>query len=300
MGKELVSIIIPVFNRVDFLVDAVNCAVNQTYENLEVIIIDNKSTDGTWNKAIELQNIFKDKVKIYQNSENIGPVLNWKRGIEYACGEYIKLLFSDDIIELNFIEETMHIFTEDCAFVMSGIKIIDSSTKNIISTSKFQYISSINSDEYIKDILYSHSFGFPVSPGCAIFRKNDAQNNLLTNIPNTDNLLHINNGAGIDLLLFLLTALNYPKVKTTERTLSVFYAHEDSITIASKGNIAIYYDWAIYHFASTHYLKALPYLKSIFFLKNIKYAHYANLYKQLSGANLHILFLIKKILKYII
>lgn len=97
MYKPLVSILIPVYNREDMLKRAVDAALNQTYDNIEVIISDNASTDNTWEVCLDYAK--KDKrVKVFRNEKNLGPVLNWKCCIDRATGELGKILFSDDAI----------------------------------------------------------------------------------------------------------------------------------------------------------------------------------------------------------
>jgi len=97
MTKALVSILIPVYNREKLVKRAIESAINQTYENIEVIAVDNKSTDRTYEVLKGHAEKYPD-VKVYQNKENLGPVRNWKKCLEYSSGEFIKILFSDDWI----------------------------------------------------------------------------------------------------------------------------------------------------------------------------------------------------------
>ena len=74
--SSLVSILIPTYNRKDKVVNAINSALNQTYKNIEIIVSDNCSSDGTLE---HLNKLYKNinNVKIYGNSTNLGPVINW-------------------------------------------------------------------------------------------------------------------------------------------------------------------------------------------------------------------------------
>ena len=116
MNRPLVSIVIPVYNRADMVKEAIDSALAQTYENIEIIVVDNCSTDDTW---CVITSYDTPLLKVYKNDKNIGPVLNWKKGIELSKGKYIKLLFSDDKISDNYIEESLKLFTHDTAFVLS-------------------------------------------------------------------------------------------------------------------------------------------------------------------------------------
>src|SRR6476659_2859126 len=117
MKAPLISILIPVYNREHLVVEAIKSVIEQTYQKIEVIISDNNSTDYTYEVCNEIAK--KDsRIKVYKNDRNIGPVLNWKRCIEKAKGKYAKILFSDDIIEDVFLEQTIQYFdNEDVGLV---------------------------------------------------------------------------------------------------------------------------------------------------------------------------------------
>jgi GT2 family glycosyltransferase len=94
--KPLVSICITSYNYGRFIVDAVESALKQTYPRLEVVISDNCSTDET----MEILNRYRsdDRVRIYQNAENVGMVRNHNLAISQARGEYIVVLSADDVL----------------------------------------------------------------------------------------------------------------------------------------------------------------------------------------------------------
>jgi glycosyltransferase involved in cell wall biosynthesis len=90
--NKLVSVVIPTYNRRHYIVEAVESVLAQTYRPLEIIVVDDGSTDGTEG---ELQR-FKKEVK-YFRQENAGPSAARNRGIRAATGEYVALLDSDDL-----------------------------------------------------------------------------------------------------------------------------------------------------------------------------------------------------------
>ena len=115
----MVSIIIPVYNSELFISETIQSAINQTYKNTEIIIVDNDSKDGSWEIIKKFQE--KDnRIKSFRNQTNEGPVRNWLRCVEMASGHYIKILWSDDLIAENFIEKTLPLFSEDVGFVFTG------------------------------------------------------------------------------------------------------------------------------------------------------------------------------------
>ena len=106
--NNLVSICIPNYNMSYFIGDCINSAVNQTYSNLEIIVIDNNSTDDSWKIINSFQNN-KKKYRCYKNDTNIGMVRNWNKCIKYAKGEFLTILSADDLLEPTFIEECMKV-----------------------------------------------------------------------------------------------------------------------------------------------------------------------------------------------
>lgn len=87
----MISVIIPTYNRENYLKEAIDSVLQQTYQNIEIIVVDDASTDNT--KEIVLS--FKDKVRyIYQDNKERGAARN--NGIAHAKGEFIAFLDSDD------------------------------------------------------------------------------------------------------------------------------------------------------------------------------------------------------------
>jgi glycosyltransferase involved in cell wall biosynthesis len=99
----LISICIPVYNGEEYLRECLNSALAQTYPGIEIIIVDDGSTDDS---AVILKKYSEkdSRIKIFRNTVNMGLVQNWNRCIGLASGEWIKFLFQDDIMEENCIE----------------------------------------------------------------------------------------------------------------------------------------------------------------------------------------------------
>lgn len=244
----LVSIIIPVYNREALIRETIKSALNQTYPNVEIIIVDNSSTDNTWNTLVKAASTYNN-IKIYKNEFNVGPVLNWQKCIDLCEGEFCKIIWSDDLISNNFIEETIRLFDDDTAFIISAIEIF-SDTKTIYKSS-FQNKNIYNKEVYLKNILIFNRIGFPKSPGCAIFRLHDIKEALLVDIPNDFNLVHKKSGAGNDLLIFLNVTKKYKCIKTTDKATAYFRHHKTSISVQS--DLLLYYETAILYFIKKNY-----------------------------------------------
>lgn len=97
MKAGLVSTIIPVFNRAELLTEAVNSVLAQTYRPIEIIIVNDGSTDNTGRVAEKLITEYPDKIRvIHQN--NTGPGLAREAGKAAASGEFVQYLDSDDLL----------------------------------------------------------------------------------------------------------------------------------------------------------------------------------------------------------
>lgn len=94
--EPLVSIITPVYNAQDYLEESILSVLNQTYENWELILIDDCSTDKSY-KIIEKYLKQDKRIKYLKNEKNSGPAITRNNGIENSKGDYIAFLDSDDL-----------------------------------------------------------------------------------------------------------------------------------------------------------------------------------------------------------
>jgi glycosyltransferase involved in cell wall biosynthesis len=104
--EPLVSIIIPVFNGVKYVCQAIDSAIAQTYENVEIIVVDDGSNDNT----SEVIKRYGERIKFYhKDNGGVSTALNF--GIEKSNGEYISWLSHDDIYHLDKIEKQIGILS---------------------------------------------------------------------------------------------------------------------------------------------------------------------------------------------
>src|SRR5690554_7984530 len=94
-----ISVIIPVYNKAPYLEQCLNSVINQTYKNLEIIIIDDGSTDN----SLEICEKYRKKDERIQliSQENQGVSVARNKGIQKASGEWIYFLDADDYLELD-------------------------------------------------------------------------------------------------------------------------------------------------------------------------------------------------------
>lgn len=111
MIDELVSVIMTSYNNGDFIAEAIDSVLDQTYRNLELIIIDDASID----KTDLIVNEYKDiRIKYYKNKKNIGyPAPNRNFGISKANGRYIALLDADDIWKIDKLERQIEFLNKN-------------------------------------------------------------------------------------------------------------------------------------------------------------------------------------------
>ncbi len=111
------TLLIPTYNRAVLLRQAIDSALAQTYDNLEVLILDDSSTDNTAAVAAEYKS--KRRVRYVRHCNNLGIAGNWAAGIEMARGEYFCILHDDDTFEPEFVEKLVHPLIEDESLVFS-------------------------------------------------------------------------------------------------------------------------------------------------------------------------------------
>src|SRR5579875_322194 len=96
----LISIIIPLYNAEKYIIETIDSALQQSYKNIEIIIIDDGSTDSSFNVA----ETYKSDNIIVVKQENKGASAARNHGLKLAKGEYIQFLDADDILDVNKIE----------------------------------------------------------------------------------------------------------------------------------------------------------------------------------------------------
>lgn len=233
--RPKVSILIPVFNRKNFISACIQSALDQTFTDFEVVVVDNASNDGTWDICQQLA-ASDSRVKVFRNDVNIGPVRNWLRCLELATGEYGKFLFSDDLMMPSFLAETLpRLEDPSVAFVSTAALIGESPAKGVICYALPNGQERLSTRDYFAS-LASKLKPLPYSPGAALFRITDLRANLLLHIPVGCPHDFASNGAGPDVLLFALTALHHPAVVMLSKPLVFFRTHAGSFTAADAGS----------------------------------------------------------------
>lgn len=106
-----VSVVIPCYNDKDYIQETIQSIVRQTYQNFEIIIVDDGSDDAT--KQV-LQTLIDDRTKVITQT-NWGPSAARNNGFNAAAGDYILTIDADDTVEENFLEKALAILNENTA-----------------------------------------------------------------------------------------------------------------------------------------------------------------------------------------
>jgi teichuronic acid biosynthesis glycosyltransferase TuaG len=158
-----VSIIIPFYNC-EFVDQAVNSALNQTYSNVEVVVVDDGSTMHT-----EKLKPYLEKIK-YIKKENGGTATAVNRGIREAKGEYVAWLSSDDFFLPNKLSlQVDSMLTEDAQVSFTNYDIVDKNNKDLIKWAGQRFT---NDDEIFKRVLKQN----PINGSTVIINKSIYEN----------------------------------------------------------------------------------------------------------------------------
>lgn len=118
-NEKLVSICIPVFNGEKFLSDSLESVIYQSYPFIEIIIVDDCSTDSSLAIAEKYSNR-DERIRVIRNTRTLGLVQNWNNCISHASGKWLKLHFQDDLMQPECISEMMEFASQyDVTLILS-------------------------------------------------------------------------------------------------------------------------------------------------------------------------------------
>lgn len=145
--KGKVSIIIPNYNNAQYLKECIESAINQTYSNKEIIIVDDCSTDNSYDIISEFKNQYKDLICVHKNTENLGVSASLNLAISLSNGDFISWLSSDDIYLPYKVAINIDNLTDNIGFVYSDFYYINEES-SIISRANVREYSNIKAQMY--------------------------------------------------------------------------------------------------------------------------------------------------------
>ena len=126
MKKLNLTIIVPCYNVEKYVEKSIKSILEQTYESIKIIAIDDCSTDKTFSKITELQHKYSDKLQVYQNEKNKGLAYTRNRGIKLADSEFIGFIDSDDYIDNEYYEKLMTTLAKNEADIaIADMQLVD-------------------------------------------------------------------------------------------------------------------------------------------------------------------------------
>ena len=222
MENISVSVIIPLYNGEKYIARCIDSILNQSYKQLELIIVDDNSNDSS--EDIVCQYVQSNSNITYiKNDRHMGPANTRNEGYLHANSEYILFLDCDDWIDLNCIERAIHKFRSDpdVDIVLWEIKTACNYNK-ICSRYEYLYNNTLTSKMALN--LLSHSFEneFFLSPllGCKMFKRSILENHHIT-FPDT---------IYEDDMFSFLAFLYARKVALISGSCLYYYQHSESIT----------------------------------------------------------------------
>ena len=171
--SNLVSVIIPVHNAEKFIKNTLDSIINQDYESIEIILIDDLSTDCTCEIADDVLKNSRRKFKIIHHEINKGPGGSRNTGIENASGEFLCFVDSDDLLKENFISKLYeNILLNDSEISFCGMvdRFTDGRPDKFIHADKHNKIKS-NIGNNGEDVLYNEILYSAVPHVCAMMFK---------------------------------------------------------------------------------------------------------------------------------
>lgn len=235
-----VSIIVPVYNAEKFIDKCVNSLINQTYQNTEIILVNDGSTDSSY-KILKKYSKKYDNIFLYtQKNKGSGETRN--RGIKLAKGDYITFVDADDYIENNYIEKLIS-KSKNMDIVICGYKRYDS--KSNLLMEKIPKCKNIDFFKFISTV-------------CKLYRREFLIKNSIT---------FSNRKIGEDMLFTLKSYSMTNKIEKIQYSGYCNVENINSITHTST-NIANMFD-LVKEIDKTINLKKFGYLYLFFYLKTI-------------------------------
>lgn len=152
MKNNLVSVLIPSFNHEKYVQETINSIIKQTYQNIELIVIDDGSKDSTWQKIQEMKEVCQERFVnvIFETKQNEGTCATFNKLLEKANGEYVYIIASDDTAIPTAIEKEINFLANnpDYALCVGDNAIMDSNSKICYWDKKRNIVYDIKKAKY--------------------------------------------------------------------------------------------------------------------------------------------------------
>lgn len=169
--NKLISVLIPTYNVEKYIQSAIESVINQTYKNIEIIVVDDGSVDSTYS-VLEKIKALEPRLKLFRNNENLGIVKTLNFGLSVCEGEYIVRMDGDDLCDTTKFERQLDFLlkNKDVALIGCDVICIDEkdnvlnyvkSSHNIFCTKKIlNYVSPVMHIWMCKKEIYTILNGY--------------------------------------------------------------------------------------------------------------------------------------------
>jgi glycosyltransferase involved in cell wall biosynthesis len=211
----MVTLAIPTFNRLELLKRAVASALTQSYKNLEIIISDNASTDGTPEYLGLLDDV---RIKVFLGEKNLGMVANWDHCLANACGDYFLLMSDDDaLFEESAIEKLVSGFLgesgKNVGVVFSDV-MLERVKKNVLKRT-FYKNTQCKTAEIVTDFFMNK---VSIYPCATLLRTKD--------IRDFGGYSSFGATLAVDACVWVSLALKYGQVRRMDEPLALYRIHQ--------------------------------------------------------------------------
>jgi len=159
IGKA--SVIIPVYNGEKYIKDSIESALNQTYRDVEIIVVDDASTDGTRDVIFSnFSGLIGKQIKYIRNKKNMERVYSRNLGFKKSTGEYIFFLDYDDLWEDDYIEYVIERSNADIVYSFPRKFLLDENGKMRVSKKRLGSV---------EEMIFSGQVGYP---SASMFKRN--------------------------------------------------------------------------------------------------------------------------------
>ena len=222
----MISVIVPLYNVEEYLEECLESIKNQTYSNIEVILVNDGSTDNS--QAICERYCQQDPRFHLINQENQGQSVARNNGVAASTGEFITFVDSDDVVSAKYLENLYAYMTEEIDLIECEYRV----TRTVFDTLKElenpQIVFEGNSEEAV---IKSCNYGLSYSPICKLYRRK-----LLEDFPFTTGIIYEDVYHGVGILKFIrkmvkIDYVGYYYREYSEKNLDIFTSSDKLVEL---------------------------------------------------------------------
>lgn len=181
--SEKISVIIPVYNVEKYLSACVNSVINQTYNNLEIILVDDGSTDNS-GKICDEYALKDERIKVFHKSNGgLSSARNY--GLDRKSGEYVFFVDSDDFISLRCLEKLHELSIEQNADIVSSLNKRFTTENNLTTESNVKKEIAVYSNKQTLENTFKKTDNYFITSWSKLYK-----NKMFDNLRFTEGVIH--------------------------------------------------------------------------------------------------------------